>query len=119
MGLKIYAGDKAEFFLFLKNKNGDPVDLSNISEIKYAWKNDPKDTASVFVKSGDGSNEPVTIIGDPSTEGKIKINLDPTDTDQPTKCYASAAQILDNNGKPLTVTFDEDNLTVNVLPKQF
>ncbi len=105
--------------MFLKNKNGDPVDLSNVTEIRYAWKNDPKEQGSVFTKSGDGSGSPVTIIGDPVTEGKIKINLEPTDTDQASKCYASAAQVLDENSKPLTVTFDEDNLTVEVLPKQF
>lgn len=118
MTLSFFAGDKGEFFLFLKDKNGNPLDLSNVSTIKYAWKTDPKETSNVILKSGDGSGVPVTIIGDP-TEGKIKVDLEPADTNQTPSCYANAAQILDQDSKPLTVTFDDENLPVKVLPKQF
>lgn len=117
MGLEFRAGDKLEYFLFLKDKNGNPLDLTNVTEYKVAWKTDPDTADNVILKTGDGSGTPITAIT-PLTDGKIKINLEPSDTDITPACLAHAAQIVES-GSPLTLVFDEDNIKVEVKAKQF
>lgn len=115
--LKIRAGDKATYFLFFKDKNGDPLDLSDITEIKIAWLLSENDPENILLKTGAGTGTPITVI-EPKTDGKVRVELTTADTDVTPACYAHAVQLTDNEG-PLTAVFDEENKPIEILPKLF
>jgi hypothetical protein len=117
MAIEITAGDKATYFIFMKDKNGDAIDLTNITEIKLGWKKDLSLTDTVLFKSGPGTAPPLTIDS-PATDGKIIVELEPADTDITPECYGQTIQIIDAEG-PLTAILDEDNLPITIKPKPF